>query len=179
MTENDQSTILITGATGTVGSEVVKQLSSAGQNVRVRAAVRSINKAAKINAVGAEITEVDYTKPSTLTKAFIGVDKLFLNTPFQPDMVELTSNVVSEAAKSGTVEHIVKLSVLDAEDEPGIMISRIHRQAEKNIEDSGIPFTFLRASGFMQNFVNIYSNSITSIGAVSLPAGEAMLAFVA
>jgi uncharacterized protein YbjT (DUF2867 family) len=89
MTENDQSTILITGATGTVGSEVVKQLSSVGQNVRVRAAVRSINKAAKIKAEGAEIAEVDYTKPTTLTKAFSGVDKLFLNTPFQPDMVEL------------------------------------------------------------------------------------------
>ncbi len=47
MTENE-STILITGVTGTVGSEVIKQLSSAGQNVRVRAAVRSINKAAKL-----------------------------------------------------------------------------------------------------------------------------------
>ena len=53
MTENDQSTILITGATGTVGSEVVRQLSSAGQqNVRVRAAVRSIDKADKIKAMG-------------------------------------------------------------------------------------------------------------------------------
>ena len=100
MTENDQSTILITGATGTVGSEVVKQLSSARQGVRVRAAVRSINKAAKIKAVGVEIAEVDYTKPTTLTKAFIGVDKLFLNTPFQPDMVELTFNLVSEAVNS-------------------------------------------------------------------------------
>jgi uncharacterized protein YbjT (DUF2867 family) len=173
-----RTTILVAGATGTVGSEVVKQLSSTGQNVRVRATVRSINKAAKIKAVGAEIAEIDYTKPTTLTKAFSGVDKLFLNTPFQPDMVELTSNLVSEAAKSGTVEHIVKLSVLDAEDEPGIMISRIHRQAEKNIEDSGIPFTFLRASGFMQNFVNIYSNSIKSRGAVYTPAGNGKLGFV-
>jgi len=78
-------------------------------------------------------------------------------------MVEFTSNLVSEAAKSGTVEHIVKLSVLDAEDEPGIMISGIHRQAEKKIEDSGIPFTFLRASGFMQNFVNFFNSSIKSM----------------
>lgn len=136
MTENE-SAILITGATGTVGNEVVKHLSSAGQNVRVRAAVRSINKAAKIKAVGAEITEVDYTMPTTLTKAFIGVDKLFLNTPFQQDMVELTSNLVSEAVNSGTVKHIVKLSVLDAEDEPGIMGSRIHRQAEKKLKNQG------------------------------------------
>ena len=127
MTENE-STILITGATGTVGSEVVKQLPSTGQNVRVRAADRSINKAAKIKALGAEITEVDYTKPTTLTKAFSGVYKLLFNTPFQPDMVELTSNLVSEAVNSGTVKHIVKLSVLDAEDEPGIIGTRIHRK---------------------------------------------------
>jgi uncharacterized protein YbjT (DUF2867 family) len=50
-------------------------------------------------------------------------------------MVELTSNLVS-AAKSASVEHIVKLSVLDAEDEPGIMISRFHRLAEKMYEIS-------------------------------------------
>jgi uncharacterized protein YbjT (DUF2867 family) len=170
MTENE-STILITGATGTVGSEVVKQLSSARQSVRVRAAVRSINKAAKIKAV-------DYTKPTTLTKAFIGVDKLFLNTPFQPDMVELTSNLVSEAVNSGTVKHIVKLSVLDAEDEPGIIGTRIHRQAEKKIEESGIPFTFLRASGFMQNFVNFFNSSIKSMGAFYVPAGDGKFGFV-
>ena len=78
-------------------------------------------------------------------------------------MVEFTSNLVSEAAKSGTVEHIVKLSVLDAEDEPGIIGTRIHRQAEKKIEESGIPFTFLRASGFMQNFVNFFNSSIKSM----------------
>jgi uncharacterized protein YbjT (DUF2867 family) len=72
----------------------------------------------------------------------------------------------------------VKLSVLDAEDEPGIMISRIHRQAEKKIEESGIPFTFLRASGFMQNFVNVFSSSINSMGAFYVPAGDGKLGFV-
>jgi uncharacterized protein YbjT (DUF2867 family) len=69
MTENE-SAILITGATGTVGSEVVKHLSSAGQNVRVRAALKSINKA-KIKAVGAEITDVHYTKPTTLKLSLV------------------------------------------------------------------------------------------------------------
>jgi uncharacterized protein YbjT (DUF2867 family) len=180
MTERNESTILVTGATGNIGNELVKQLSVLGnhRSVRVRAAVRSGIKAAAIKGLGVEVAESDYTKPTTLSKAFIGVDKLFLNTPFQPDMVQLTSNLVAEAAKSGTIEHIVKLSVTGAEAEPGITISRLHREAEKIIEESGIPFTFLRASGFMQNFVNIYGSSIKSQGAFYAPAGDGKIGFI-
>lgn len=178
--KHDETTILVTGATGNIGSELVKQLSfhGKGKNVRVRAAVRSIDKAAKIKDSGVELVETDYEKPTTLSEAFNGVDKLFLNTPFQADMAELTSNIVTEAAKSGTVKHIVKLSVLGAEAEPTITMSRLHRQAEKMIEESGIPFTFLRASGFMQNFVNFFGNSIKSKGAFYVPAGDGKLSFV-
>jgi uncharacterized protein YbjT (DUF2867 family) len=166
------------GATGTIGSEVVKQLSiHKDRNVRIIAAVRSINKATKIKETGVEMVEIDYTKPTTLSKVYKSVDNLFLNTPYQSDMVELTSNMISEA-KSGTIKHIVKLSVMGAEAEPGITISRLHRQTEKIIEESGIPFTFLRASGFMQNFVNFFGNSIKSKDAFYLPAGHGKLGFV-
>ena len=61
-----------------------------------RAAIRSINKATTIKGLGVELAEIDYAKPATLSKAFNGADKLFLNTPFQPDMVKLTSNLVAE-----------------------------------------------------------------------------------
>ena len=86
-----------------------------------------------------ELVEIDYETPTTLSEAFNGVDKLFLNTPFQPDIAELT---LTEAAKSGTVEHIVKLAVLGAEAEPSISMPGLHRQAEKKIEESGLPYTF-------------------------------------
>jgi uncharacterized protein YbjT (DUF2867 family) len=62
--------------------------------------------------------------------------------------------------------------------EPGIMIGRLHRQEERIIEDSGIPYTFLRSTAFMQNFVNFFSNSIRSQGAFYLPAGDAKVGFV-
>lgn len=178
--KHDETTILVTGATGNVGSELVKQLSfhDKGKNVRVRAAVRSIEKAAKIKYSGVELVGIDYAKLTTLSEALDGVDKLFLNTPFQPDLAELTSIMVAEAAKSGTVKHIVKLSVLGAEAEPTITMSRLHRQAEKKIEESGLPFTFLRASGFMQNFINFFGNSIKSKGAFYVPAREGKLSFV-
>ena len=59
-------------------------------------------------------------------------------------MVDLTSNLVSEAKKA-RVKYIAKQSVMGADAEPGITPGRLHRQAEKIIEESGIPFTFLRS----------------------------------
>ena len=88
-----------------------------------------------------------------------------------------TSNLVNEAKKAG-VKYIVKQSVLGADLEPAITPSRLHRQAEKIIEESGIPFTFLRPNFFMQNFVTFYSHFIKTQGAFYVPAGDATASFV-
>jgi|SRR5215212_1752365 uncharacterized protein YbjT (DUF2867 family) len=174
-------TILVTGATGTVGNEVVKQLLAAkGQreeeDIIVKAAARSANDDTFRN-LGVQIAQLDYNKPDTLSTALRGVTKLFLLTPFQSNMVDLTSNLVNEAKNAG-VKHIVKQSVLGADAEAGITPSRLHRQAEKVIEESGIPFTFLRPNSFMQNFVTFYSHFIKTQGAFYVPAGDAKASFV-
>jgi uncharacterized protein YbjT (DUF2867 family) len=171
-------TILVTGATGTVGSEVVKQLVSAkGERKDIKAAARSANDSTFRN-LGVQALELDYNKPDTISAALRGVDKLFLLTPFQSNMVNLTSNLVNEAKKAG-VKYIVKQSVLGADDaEQAITPSRLHRQAEKVIEESGIPFTFLRPNFFMQNFVTFYSNFIKTQGAFYVPAGDSKASFV-
>ncbi|HZE77527.1 MAG TPA: SDR family oxidoreductase, partial [Nitrososphaeraceae archaeon] len=174
-------TILVTGATGTVGSEVVKQLLSAKgerqeEEMRIKAAARSANDSTFRN-LGIQTVELDYNKPDTLTAAFKDVDKLFLLTPFQSNMVDLTSNLVNVAKNAG-VKYIVKQSVLGADAQPAITPSRLHRQAEKIIEESGIPFTFLRPNFFMQNFVTFYSNFIKTQGAFYAPAGDAKASFV-
>ena len=67
---------------------------------------------------------------------------------------------------------------MGADAEPGITGSRLHRQAEKIIGESEIPFTFLRPNGFMQNFVNYYSHFIKTQGAFYVPAGDARVSFV-
>jgi uncharacterized protein YbjT (DUF2867 family) len=170
-------TILITGATGTVGSEVVKQLSAKGENIIVKAAARSATDNTFENLNRVQVVQLDYDKPDRLAVALKGVDKLFLLTPFQSNMVDLTSNLVSEAKKA-KVKYIAKQSVMGADAEPGITPGRLHRQAEKIIEESGIPFTFLRPNFFMQNFVNYYSNLISSQGAFYMPAGDAKVSFV-
>jgi uncharacterized protein YbjT (DUF2867 family) len=174
-------TILVTGATGTVGSEVVRQLLTAKvergyEDMIVKAAARSANDNTFSN-LGVQAVQLDYNNPDTLSTALRGVDKLFLLTPFQSNMVDLTSNLVNEAKKAG-VKYIVKQSVLGADAQPGITSSRLHRQAEKVIEKSGIPFTFLRPNFFMQNFVTFYSNFIKTQGAFYVPAGDAKASFV-
>lgn len=152
---------MITGATGNVGFEIVKQLSTpADRNTRLRAAVRSINDAAKVIGQRAELVEMDYSKPESLSKAINGINKLFLLTPFEPNMVELSSNLISEAKKAGTVKHIVKQSVMGADAEPGIIPSR------------------LRPNFFMQNFINFLGNTIRNQNALYLPAGEGKVSFV-
>ena len=140
-------TILVTGATGTVGSEVVKQLlaSSSSDHNNIRAAVHSQNKADKLrhdNNKEVEIVNIDYNKPETISHALSNVDKLFLPTLPSPNMTNISSSVVKEAKKNG-VKYIVKLSVMAADAEPGTIIGRLHRQEEKIIEESGITYTFL------------------------------------
>jgi uncharacterized protein YbjT (DUF2867 family) len=173
-------TILVTGATGTVGNEVVKQLLAAkGQreeDIIVKAAARSANDDTFRN-LGVQIAQLDYNKPDTLSTALRGVNKVFLLTPFQSNMVDLTLNLVNEAKNVG-VKHIVKQSVLGADAEHEITPNRLHRQAEKIIEESGIPFTFLRPNFFMQNFVTFYSHFIKTQGAFYVPAGDAKASFV-
>ncbi|MFL6325199.1 MAG: SDR family oxidoreductase [Nitrososphaeraceae archaeon] len=173
-------TILVTGATGTVGNEVVKQLLAAkGQreeDIIVKAAARSANDDTFRN-LGVQIAQLDYNKPDTLSTALRGVNKVFLLTPFQSNMVDLTLNLVNEAKNVG-VKHIVKQSVLGADAEQEITSSRLHRQAEKIIEESAIPFTFLRPNFFMQNFVTFYSHFIKTQGAFYVPAGDAKASFV-
>src|SRR5204862_2474489 len=105
-------TILITGATGTLGGEVVKQLSSkTEQDVTVKAVARSADDSIVGSFRRVQLVQVNYNKPDTLSAAFKGVDKLFLLTPFQSNMVDLTSNLVNEAKNAG-VKYIVKQSVL-------------------------------------------------------------------
>ena len=71
-------TILVTGATGNIGSELLKQLASISDgNIRVRAAVRSINGASKIKDQEVELVELDYNKPDSINKALNNIDKMF------------------------------------------------------------------------------------------------------
>jgi uncharacterized protein YbjT (DUF2867 family) len=176
MKKENNNTILVTGSTGTVGSEVVKQLASSGQ--RIKAAVHTQNKADKFkNNNAIDIVNIDYNNPETVSEAFNNVDKLFLVTLPSPDMANISSNLVKEAKKN-EIKQIVKLSVLGADAEPGTILGRVHREEEKIIEESGLPYSFLRPGAFMQNFVTYFGKTIREQNAFYLPTEEGKISLV-
>ena len=164
--------ILITGAGGTVGSEVVKQLKAAGAKFRV--GFRTPQKAAKARAEGLDAVVFDFNDRASVAAALKGADKIFLLSGNVPNQSQIEINAVEEAKKAG-VKHIVKLSVLHADQEQ-YMIARWHRAPEKAIEKSGMAWTFLRPTGFMQNFVN-YNAATIKQGAIYEPM-DAKVSFV-
>ena len=171
------NTILVTGATGTVGREVVIQLSIM-DDVRVRAGVHSIIKGENLKRLpDVEVVEMDFKDRDSLHAAFTHVDKVFLITPFSNDQVEMAKTLIDEARAAG-VKHIVKLSVIKADAVPETMIGRWHREVEKYIEDSGIAYTFLRPSSFMQNFANYDAASIKNDGRFYHTTGNGQVSYI-
>ncbi|MGH7233019.1 MAG: SDR family oxidoreductase [Nitrospiraceae bacterium] len=166
--------ICVTGAGGTVGSEVIKQLEFA--KAPFRAAYFSNEKAEAARARGIDAVIINYNSPETLRAAFQGIDKLFLLAPSGPNQTQLELNAV-EAAKAVGVSHIVKLSVWRA-DEEAFVFAKVHRPVEKAIEWSGIAWTFLRPNGFMQNIVTYMGGTIKSEGAFYSAIGEAQISHV-
>ncbi len=150
--------ILITGAGGNVGHEVVKQALALG--LKIRATFRSAAGAAKA-PTGLDGVIVDYSKPETIRPALDGVEKIFLVGPPVRELPWLEANFIKEV-RAAARQHIVKLSALGGR---AVMFSSGHRDSEENIERSGLPYTFLRPNGFMQNLVNYSAGTIRSQGA--------------
>lgn len=170
------TTILVTGATGMVGSAVVNYLAQKS-DVLVRAAVRTVAQAGKFETQNVRPVELDLNRPETVDAAFVGVDKLFLLTPMDNRAVAMAHTLVDAARKHG-IKHIVKMSAFGADVEPGIELGRLHREAELAIEESGIPWTHIRPNNFMQNFLTYFGATVRSEGTIYLPLGEGRVSYV-
>jgi uncharacterized protein YbjT (DUF2867 family) len=136
---------LITGATGAIGSRVVNLLLKFGERPRVFARDERKTRARFGDRVDIAVGEL--ADAGTLFAALAGVDALFLvnSGPEIPNRDE----VASQVAKAAGVRHLVKLSSMDAEQDVGTGVW--HARGEAAIRASGIMFTFLQPTGFMEN----------------------------
>ena len=162
--------ILVTGSSGTVGKEVLKQLLAKGAKVRAAYHSRPPGQS------GVEAARVDLSTGDGLAAALAGCDAVFLLSNNLPDQAGGEIRAV-EAAKRARVRRVVKLSVLGAEGND-YSFAKIHRPVEKAIEQSGMAYTHLRPNSFMQNFVTYDLEPIKSQGAFYHPAGKARVSHV-
>jgi len=159
--------ILVTGATGHIGRELVPQLVKTGQPVR--ALVRDERKVAHLDPC-VERAVGDLNNPETLIAAMQGVERVFLVT------FETQQDVnVLKAAKQVGVRHIVKLSTLEATQHV-IQVGKWHYEREELIRASGLEWTFLRPGMFMSNSIDWWADSIKQQGAVYFPGGKGKVA---
>jgi uncharacterized protein YbjT (DUF2867 family) len=166
--------ICVTGASGTLSSEVIRQLESA--KLPLRAAYFSNKGAEAARSRGIEAVVIDYNRPETLRAAFQECDELFLLGPNALNQTELELNAV-EAAKAVGVRHIVKQSVMGAGEE-AYSLAKVHRPVERAIESSGLGWTFLRPNSFMQNAVTFMGNTIRAESAFYSASGQAKISHV-
>ena len=174
MTNEENGVIVVTGATGTVGSEVVRRLAAAGH--RVRAVVRDEAAAAARLGPGVEFAPGDLSDPGTLEKALTGATRMYLLSPLVPELPVWEAGAIAAAQRAG-IRHLVKHSNIGAADDAASRMQRWHRAGEELIENSGMAWTFIRPTGFMTNAL-AWAATIRAQGAVYWTGGDGRIAVV-
>ncbi|HUN05662.1 MAG TPA: SDR family oxidoreductase [Aggregatilineales bacterium] len=167
-----KSHILITGATGNVGTEVVRELQRKGIPFRV-GAYDTAKAATQLKTAG-DIVLFDFLEPGTYSSAFEGIEHVFLVRPPALSNVERDIAPAIQAAGKAGVKHIVFLSI------QGVENNRVvpHYKIEQAILNAGIQYTFLRASFFMQNLSTTHASEIRDQDEIALPVGNARTSFI-
>jgi len=166
--------ILVTGATGTIGSFVIEQLKVRGADLTALA--RSENKAEALQKKGYKTVIGDFEDKDSMLKALDGMDKLFLLSVTSPN-IPVLQGTATDAAKESGVKHIVKISARGADPGSEVVIPRVHAQAEAYIRNSGIPYTFLRPEAFMQNLI-FERETIHEQSTIYAQTGEGKIAMI-
>ena len=166
--------ILVTGATGDVGSAVVQNLVALGANIRALEHVQPV--AQELREAGVEVVSADLLKPETLDAAFDGVKKVFLYTPLIAGAGEMASNGIAAAKRAGNV-NIVRLSEAPPEPVSTLRIGMMHIETNAQVEASGLPYTSLRPTFFMQNTM-MAAQTIASDGMIYMPFKDGKLGMI-
>lgn len=155
--------ILVTGATGNIGTPLVQQLRSAGADFAV---MRSQGI-----ATGEGVRVASYEDVNALTRAFDGMDTVFLLLPLVENKLQLARNA-AEAARRAGVRHIVRSSGAGADPDSPVALARLQGQVDAVLAETGIATTFLRPASFMQNYATFMAAQVKA-GTVYAAHGDA------
>jgi uncharacterized protein YbjT (DUF2867 family) len=164
--------VLVTGAPGNVGTDVVRELVAMGCVVRVGAF--DVALARQVLGESVEVVRFDFLDAATFAAAFEGVERMFLVRPPALGDAERQIAPAIRAAVTAGVQHIVFLSL------QGVEQNRFtpHYKIEQIIEGLGVAYTFLRASFFMQNLSTTHRDEIRDESVIYLPVGDAKTSFI-
>src|ERR671921_842260 len=166
--------ILVSGATGNNGIEILKRLATG--DVQVRAMVRNLDRASGIALPHVEVVEGDFDRPETLLAALAGVERAFLLTN-SSERAESQQIAFIDAARKSGVAHVVKLSQFDADVDASGRFQRYHAVVEAALQESGLAYTILRPNLYMQGLLN-FRPTIAPQNAFYAAAGDAKVSVI-
>jgi NAD(P)H dehydrogenase (quinone) len=162
--------IVVTGASGKLGHHVIHELLKKAPAGQIVAAVRNVNKASDLAALGVEVREADYGKPETLRAAFAGADKVLLISSNELGQREAQHRAVIDAAVAAKVKLFAYTSLLRADTSP-LLLAPEHLVTETAIRSSRLPFVMLRNGWYLENHLEALSPALAH-GAIQGAAGQ-------
>ena len=168
-------TVLITGATGQIGGDTLRNL-LADDSITLVAAVRSRAKAQPFEAQGIRTVMLDFDKEETLAPALQGIDRALLVTGYTVHMLRQSKAFIDQAKLAG-VQHMVHLGAC-GRDDTTIGHWAWHQLVERYIEWSGLSFTHLRPECFMQNLLSYDGTQAVKAGVIEQYTGDARFSWV-
>jgi NAD(P)H dehydrogenase (quinone) len=151
--------IVVTGATGQLGRLVISALLRKVPAASVVAAVRNVEKAKDIAALGVQVRAADYNKPESWDAALKGADKLLLISSNEVGQRARQHRVVVDAAKRAGVKLLAYTSVLRA-DTSALGLAAEHKETEAAIRAAGIPYVFLRNGWYTENYDSVVKSAV-------------------
>ena len=165
--------ILVTDATGTIGSHVVSSLLE--QDAAVRVLVRDADKARALFGGTVDIMSGDMRDASAVCVALASVEKILLNSPSLDGFVDLQRPFI-DAAEAAGIEHLVRLSVIGAAPDATMSYGRGHFALDEHLKASTLRWTTLQPNGFMQNLLR--NVETIKVGAIYASAGNGHVAMI-
>eukprot|EP01111_Echinosteliopsis_oligospora_P018698 TRINITY_DN8717_c0_g1_i1.p1 TRINITY_DN8717_c0_g1~~TRINITY_DN8717_c0_g1_i1.p1 ORF type:complete len:401 (-),score=77.22 TRINITY_DN8717_c0_g1_i1:27-1229(-) len=176
-------TILVQGATGQVGLSTIQYLGRYTDLIKIRAGVRDIHNPYKIaklerTRVPMDLSVLDLHHPQSVNRAVKGINKLMICPPNSSDRIELLKLLVQAAISNPMLDHIVLVSILQADPQKMTTFEKEFLALERFIESTGVPFTILRCSQYMENLY-IFSDVIIKQDTLALPLSSGRIPLVA